>query len=206
MAIKPFQFLSNLKQLCNDRFAIAGFLQLRLVFNGLRQCHRIGRIVWHHLAQSVDLTVRHLQNAPDIAQYCSRLQLAVCDDLGDTVFAVFFLNVPDRFVAPLLTKIDVEVRHRHTFWVQKPLKQQTKTQWIEVCNRQHPGHQRSRTRPPPWPDGNALRLRPFNKVGNDQEVAWKLHAGDNAKLVFKPLVVVLACKAIGDRVLAEAHI
>ena len=53
--------------------------------------------------------------------------------------------------------------------------------------------------PRPGPTGMPLRLRPLDEVGNDQEVAGKLHAGDDVELVGEPLLVVLAREAIRKR-------
>ena len=62
------------------------------------------------------------------------------------------------------------------------------------------GDQRARARAAPRPDGNALRLRPFDEVGDDEEIAGKLHPHDDAELEFEPLAVVL------DRVARRAAV
>ena len=45
--------------------------------------------------------------------------------------------------------------------------------------------------PRPGPTGNALRLRPLDEVGDDQEVAGILHPLDDAELVLEALAVVV---------------
>ena len=52
--------------------------------------------------------------------------------------------------------------------------------------------------PRPGPTGMPLRLGPFDEVGDDQEVARKLHPVDDIELEGKPL-------AIGLRVVARRH-
>ncbi len=49
--------------------------------------------------------------------------------------------------------------------------------------------------PRPGPTGTPLRLRPLDEVGNDQEVAGELHAGDDVELVGEALAVVLVREA-----------
>jgi hypothetical protein len=84
------------------------------------------------------------------------------------------LHVADHLVAPVLAEVDVEVRHRHAFGVQEALEQQREAQRVEVGDGQRPGHQRPGARAAARPDRNAMRLRPLDEVGNDQEVAGKV--------------------------------
>ena len=44
-------------------------------------------------------------------------------DIGDTFGAVFFDAVLDDFIATRILDIDIDIRHRDTIRVQKPLKQ-----------------------------------------------------------------------------------
>ncbi len=46
--------------------------------------------------------------------------------------------------------------------------------------------------PRPGPTGMPLRLRPLDEVGDDQEVAGKLHLRDDVDLEGEPLLVILA--------------
>ena len=151
----------------------------------------IGRIVRHQLAQPVDLPVRHLQHAADVAQHGAGLQFAVRDDLRDAVLAVLALHVSDDAVALLLAEIDVEIRHRNALGIEKALEQQSEAQRIEIGDRQRVGDERARTRAASRPDGDAVRLRPLDEVGDDKEVAGKLHLGDDVDLVGETLVVIL---------------
>ena len=58
---------------------------------------------------------------------------------------------------------------------------------IEIGDVQRPGHQRGGARTA-HADRNALPARPFHEVRDDQEVAGKAHAVDDAELVVQPLV------------------
>ena len=169
---------------------------LRLALDGLGERYRIGRIIRHHLAQPVDLAVGHLQDAPHIAQHSTRLKLTEGNDLRHTVRTVLLAHIGDNLVAPVLAEVDIEVRHRHAFGVEKALEQEPKADRIEVGDGERPGDHRACARAAARPDGNSLRLRPFDEVGHDQEVARKLHARDDVELEIEALfVVLLACGA-----------
>ena len=138
---------------------------------GLLQRHRIGGIGRHHLAEPVDLPVGHFQHAPDVAQRRARLQRSEGDDLRDAVGAVALLHVGDHLVAPLLAEVDVEIRHRHAVRIEEALEEQAEAERIEVGDGQRPGDDRAGARAAARPDRNALRLRPLDEVGDDQEIA-----------------------------------
>ena len=53
------------------------------------------------------------------------------------------------------------------------------------------GDERAGARAAPRPDRNALRLRPFDEVGDDEEIAGELHPHDDVELEFEPLAVVV---------------
>ena len=200
VAIEAFELLRDLQQARDDRFVVALLLQLGFAGNGVRQRDRIGGIVRHELAEAVDLPVRHLQHAADVAQHRARLQLSVRDDLRHAIVAVLVLNVANDLVAPVLAEVDVEVRHRHALGIEKALEEQTEAQRIEIRDRERPGNERACTRATARPDGNAVRLGPFDEVRNDQEVARELHSLDDANLVLKALLVVLPREARRERV------
>ena len=138
--------------------------------------HRIGRILRHQLAQLVDLAIGHLQHAADVAQHAARLQRAEGDDLRDLVAAVLFLHVADHLVAAVLAEIDVEVRHRDAFGIEEALEQEAEADRIEIGDGERIGDERAGAGAAARPDRNALRLRPLDEIGDDQEVAGIFHA------------------------------
>src|SRR3546814_18931688 len=76
----------------------------------------------------------------------------------------------------------VEVGHRHALGVQEALEQKAEFQRIEIGDRQRPGDDRPRARTAPRPHRNIVRLRPFDEIGDDQEIAGKTHLGDDHEL------------------------
>ena len=191
VAVQAFELLRDVEGAPHHRVAVALGLQARLVVDGALERHRIGRVLRHQLAELVDLTVRHLQHAADVAQHAARLQRAEGDDLRDPVAAVFVLHVVDHLVAPVLAEVDIEVRHRHALGIEEALEQEPEADRVEIGDGQRIGDQRAGAGAAPRPDRNALRLRPLDEIGDDQEVAGIFHPLDDAELEIEPLAVVL---------------
>ena len=191
MAVQALELLRDVEGALDHRIAVALGLQPRLAVDRLRQRHRRRRILRHQLAELVDLPVRHLQHAADVAQHAARLQRAEGDDLRHLVAAVALLHVADHLVAAVLAEVDVEVRHRHAFGIEEALEQQAEADRIEVGDGQRVGDERARARAAARPDRDALFLRPLDEVGDDQEVAGIFHARDDAELEVEPLAVFI---------------
>ena len=189
VTVKTFQFQRHSDQTIDRRVFLAHFLQHGLVVERLLQANRVGRVVGDQLADPVHLTVRHFEHPADVAQHRARFQLTEGDYLGDPVETVFLLHVADNVVAPVLTEIDVEIRHRHAFRVEKTFEQQIETQRIEIGDGQRPGNHRSSTRAASRPHRNVLVLRPLDKVGDDQEISRKAHLRDDIELVLYALAI-----------------
>ncbi len=163
--------------------------QLRLALDRFRERHGGRRILRHQLRQLVDLPVGHLQHAADVAQHAARLQRAEGDDLPDLLAAVTLLHVVDDLAAPVLAEVDVEVRHRDALRIEEALEQQAEADRIEIGDGQRIGDQRARARAAARPDRNALPLRPFDEVGDDQEVARIFHPRDDVELERQPRAI-----------------
>ena len=163
----------------------------RLVGHRLLQAHRLGGVLRHQLGELVDLAKRHLQHPADVAHHAAGEERAEGDDLRDAVLAVALAHIGDHLVAPVLTEVDVEVGHRHALGIEKALEQQPEPQRVEVGDGQRPGDQRAGPRAAPRADRDSLRFGPFDEVGDDQEVAGKLHPGDDVELEVELLAVVV---------------
>ena len=62
------------------------------------------------------------------------LELSKSNDMGNSAVAIFFLNVVNHFVTPLLAKIHIKIRHAHTLWVEKSLKKKLKANRVNIRN------------------------------------------------------------------------
>ena len=198
VAVEPLELERYLDQARDRRIVVALGLEPGLGVQRLLQGHRVGGIVGDQLAQAVDATVAEAQHAPDIAEYGAGLKLAEGDDLGDAVLAVAAAHVLDDFVAALGAEVDVEVRHGHPFRIEKALEQQAEAEWIEIGDGERPGHHGARARAPARADRDPLASGPAHDVGDDEEVARKLHLDDDAELVGEPLAIGrCGCLALG---------
>ncbi len=191
MPVQAFQLLGDGKGAFDHRIALGFGLQPRLLVDRLGQRHRRGGILRHQLAEPIHVAVRHLQDAPDIAQHAARLQRAEGDDLRDLLPAVALLHVADHVVAAVLAEVDVEVRHRHAFRIEEALEQQAEPHRIEVGDGQCVRHQRAGARSAARPDRNAFVFGVLDEVGDDQEVAGILHPRDHVELEGQPVAVLL---------------
>src|SRR5262249_38707243 len=136
----------------------------RLSFDGLFERDRRRRVLRHQFAKLIDLTIRHLQDASDIAQHPARLECAKSDDLRDLIAPVTLLHVADHFITAVLAEGDVEIRHRYAFGVEATLEKEPETDRIEVGDGQSVGNERPRARATARPDRYALFLCPLNEV------------------------------------------
>ena len=186
---QSLQPLRNVEGALHHRILVAKRLQFRFAGDRRRQRHRRGGILRHQLCQFVDLAVGHLQHAADVAQHAARLQRSEGDDLGDLVAAVARLHIVDHLAAPVLAEVDVEVGHRHALRIEEALEQQAEPDRIEIGDGQGIGDQRACARAAARSDRNALGLRPFDEVGDDQEVARIFHAGDDVDLEGQPRAI-----------------
>ncbi len=184
--------------------AAGRFAKARLVAHRLFQGDRLGGVLRHQLGELVDLPQRHLQRAPDIAQHPARQERAEGDDLRDAVGAVALADIGDHLVAAVLAEVDVEIRHRHAFRVEKALEQQAEADRIEIGDGQGVGDQRAGARAAPRPDRDVLPLGPLDEVGDDQEIAGKPHLHDDVEFEGEPLLVVLDGEALSAAVIGEA--
>ena len=153
VTVQPFQLARDVESAAHHRIAVARRLQPGLVVDRLAELDRVERVLRHQLAQLVDLAIRHLQHAADVAQHAARLQGAEGDDLRDPLVAIALLHVADDRVAPVLAEVDVEVRHRHALGIEEALEQQIEPQRIEIGDGQCIGHQRPAPEPRPGPTG-----------------------------------------------------
>ena len=189
VAVKPFELLGNGQQFPHHRLGLGLFPQFGFFLQGLGKGDADS--VGDQLGEAVNLAIGHLQDAAHIADHRLGLQFSESDDLGHPLMAIFLLHIADHLLAPVLTEINVEIGHGDPFGIEKALEQQAEADGIEIGYGQRPGNQRTRPRAAPGTNRNALGLGPFDEIGNDQEIAGKFHAGNDAQLEIKPLPVII---------------
>src|SRR3546814_10809279 len=127
------------------------------------------------------------------------------------IAAVFLLDGADTLATPGFAEVDVEIGHRYAFGVQEAFEQQPELQGIEIGDRERPGDHRARARAAPRPHRNIVILRPFDEIGDDQEIAGKAHLDDDPDFEVEPREIGLALR-LGERLarkrldLGEPHL
>jgi hypothetical protein len=85
-----------------------------------------------HLADPVDLVDRHAEDAAYVAHRRAGGEGSEGHDLRDVVLAVLLGDVADDFVAPVVLKVHVDVRHGDSFAIEEPLERQAVLQRVDV--------------------------------------------------------------------------
>ncbi|MET3868693.1 hypothetical protein ABIC20_006002 [Methylobacterium radiotolerans] len=205
VAVQAFQLLGDVDEPTDDRLLLHGLLEFGLALDRLGEGHRVGRVLRHELGQLVDLPVRHLEDAADIAQHAAGEQRTEGDDLPDLPLAVALLHVLDHPLAALDAEIDVEIRHRDALGVEEALEQQAEAQRVEVGDQQRPRHQRAGAGAAARAHRDVVVLGPLDEVRDDQEVARELHLDDDVELEGEALAVILLGEAGRRAVLLQAQ-
>ena len=109
-------------------------------------------------------------------------------DLGDLVLAVLLGDVADHVGAAAVVEVDVDVGHRDAVGVEEPLEQQVVRDRVEVGDAERVGDQRAGRRAAAGAHRDAVVLGPVDEVRDHDEVAGEPHLGDDAELVFEPLL------------------
>jgi hypothetical protein len=107
----------------------------------------------------------------------------VGDDHGDAVVAVALGDVADHLGAAAVVEVDVEVGHRHALGVEEPLEDQAVLERVEVGDAHDVRGHRAGARAAAGADPDAVRLRPVDEVGDDEEVPRVALRGDDLDLV-----------------------
>ena len=191
MSREAFEALGDIEGAGHHRVLVAKRLQLRFARQCGRERHRGCGILRHQFCEFVDLAVRHLQHAADVAEHAAGLKGAEGDDLGDLIAAVALLHVTDHLVAAVLAEVDVEIGHRHAVRIEEALEDQTEADRIEIGDGQGIGHQRTGAGAAAGSDRNALRFRPLDEIGDDQEVTGIFHSLDDAELETQAFAIIL---------------
>ena len=90
----------------------------------------------------------------------------------------------DYSIAPLHTKIYVEIGHGYPFRIEKSFKQQIIFQRVEVSYPKCVGNDRSCARSAPWSDRYTIILSPLDELHHNEKISGEAHLIDNLKFYF----------------------
>ncbi len=160
--------------------------------------------VGHELGDPVAQRNRQRQHPRHVPHGELGLQLGEGHDLRDVFPAVLARDVLDDLPSPLLTEIDVDIRHRDALGVQEPLEKQVELQRADLGDPESPRDDRSGGTAPARSHRDSLFPRVPDEVRDDQEVRRKSHLLDHRALVGQPLAVLLERNAGGRSFLGQS--
>ena len=161
VARQSFERARGVDQRAHVLLLFVALLQQRFLFQRLVERHV--ELVRDELGELVDIAVRVIERAPDVAHHRLGRHGAEGDDLADPVLAVAAGDVFDHAVAPLHAEVDVEVRQRHAFGIEEAFEQQLVADRVELGDAETPGHERTGARTAPGPTGTPLLLAHWMK-------------------------------------------
>ncbi len=189
MAGQTFEGQGYFQQLGHLRFFVSQFLELRLLLQSLLQ----GDIqnCRYQLGDLVHIAVGHIQSPADVADHPLGHHGAKGDNLGDVGLAVLLPHVIDNLFAAIDTEVDVDIRHRHPFRVEEPLKEQVVGHGIDIGDANGIGHQTTRGATTARSHRNSVILGPIDEVGNDQKITGETHGANSFQLDFEAVAIIL---------------
>ena len=160
----------------------------------LVQCHF--QIKGHLLCDVVHLGIGHVQHPAHISNSSLGLHRAKGDNLGHVVLPILPGNIVNDLLSPANTEVNVNIRHGHPLWVQKPLEIEGVFDGVDVGDVQAVGYHRSCGRSPARPHGNPVGFGVSNEVRHNEEVIHKPHLPNHAHLHLQPVHKLLAALGI----------
>ena len=137
-------------------------------------------------AQRSDQVFGNLQRAAHIAQRAARPVADHRGGNGGALAAIFGVDVLDHLFAPLVLKVDVDIRRLVALAADEALKQQRGFLRIRLGNVQAVAHHRIGGRPAALAQ-NAHTARKANDVVHGEEIHLKLQLRDQRQFVFNAL-------------------
>ena len=177
IARQPFQLARQIDQSTNFLIVLIQPPQFHFLFDGLVQGH--ADLERNQLGDAIHIAVGMTEHPTDIAHHRLGCHGAMGGDLRYPLATVALGDVFNHPVAPFHAEIDVEIRHRHPFGIEKTLEQQVVSQRVQIGDAQGISHQRTSTGTTPRPDWYRVVTRPLDEIGHDQEIAGKAHLQDD---------------------------
>src|SRR6185503_1745771 len=191
MSRAAFQPHRDLKYLFNLRVGFHLALEFRYLFKCLVETDVAStNRRWDELGDSINLSVGHLESAPDVLDRSLRSEGPKGDDLADRVATVQTGDVVDDVASTADTEVDIDVGQRHATGVQEPLEEQVILEWIDVGDVETVGDERACRRASSRPDRNRVLLGVTNEVPNDEEVTGETHLLDHLDLAREPRLII----------------
>jgi hypothetical protein len=116
-------------------------------------------VVRDHLGNAIGVGVLNVHYTGQVTHDHLCTELAVGDDVGDPVAAIFFADIVDDLVATAHAEIDVKVRRGDPLEGEHPLEEEPEAERIDIGYLQDIGDEAAGTGTAPRPDRDVLRSR-----------------------------------------------
>ena len=116
---ETFQRHGGLHQLLGLRLGPDRSFQLGIFLDS--RTERDVELIGNHFRDPIGVTITQSHDATDVAHNAARLQFAKGDNLRDTPLSIFAPDVIENLAATGLAKVDVDIRRRDPFRIEKTL-------------------------------------------------------------------------------------
>ena len=111
IARQAFQRLRQADDFLRFFFALKAFFKGWLILECARQSPWISWVVRNEFGQTITIVVRHVQNSSHVTHHRFCPKCTKSRDLRYRLNAIFALNVLNHLITPVLTKVNIKVRH-----------------------------------------------------------------------------------------------
>ncbi len=183
MARQPLNFAGQIDKAFDIRIALIGLTEVRGLLQSLVE--RDFQLIGYELGNFRNFGIRQIEYAADIADGTFRGHCAKRDNLSDMVVAIALLDIVDDLAALDIVEIDIDIRHRHAFRIQKTFEEQIVLQWIKIRDSQQIRDDAACRRATAWSNADAVLARIIDEIPDNQKVAVVPHAVNDTELVFQ---------------------
>ena len=194
MARKSLETHRHIQEFLDILVHFIHFLQFRIHLQTF--LNRDAKFHRHRFCNRIHQRIRKIQHASDIADNHARCHRTKCNDLHHFFFSIFFRYVINDFLPAFDAKVNIDIGHRDTLFIQKSLKDQIILDRIDnIRDLKCVRHDTSGCRTSPRANRNAVVFGIFDKIPYNQEIIDKSHTGNRIQFiiqaVLKHLFIVL---------------
>ena len=161
-----------------------GIFRLFVGFLAQQMAESILEVVRNHLCKTVGVGNGKAHYSGNVTDGVFGCHCTKCYNLANVVGTVLFVHVVDNFATAVHTKVDVEVGHGLTLWVQKALEHQIEAERLNLGDADEVGNYTTCATTTARANGDAICLGVVDEVPNDKVVVHKAHVANNFVLVF----------------------
>ena len=189
MSRQAFERESNIEEFLNPAVFLDQLTQTRFLLLCIPESDLFTSRIRNQLGNRVDFSIGHAHATTDIADNCTGHHRTKSDNLRNFLITVLFADIIDDILATIDTEVDVDIRHRDTFRIQKALKKQIIRDRVDVGDLEGIGDQATSGTTTSGTYRDIVVFRPVNEIGDDQEVVRKTHLVDDLQLFLKASLV-----------------